>query len=197
MAASARSRRRCRHGTRSTAPGVSRETSTGSAALSLHSAAMDDSAARYDVVVIGGGHAGCEAAAAAARLGARTALLTHRPRDDRRDVVQPGDRRARQGPSGARDRRARRRHGPRDRPRRHPVPHAEPQQGAGGARARARRPTASSTAAAMAAHARRDSTASTIVEGAAEDLLLDADGPGLRASSLGDGRRDPAPAGSC
>jgi tRNA uridine 5-carboxymethylaminomethyl modification enzyme len=32
----------------------------------------------YDVVVIGGGHAGCEAATAAARLGARTALLTHR-----------------------------------------------------------------------------------------------------------------------
>ncbi|MBN9048765.1 MAG: tRNA uridine-5-carboxymethylaminomethyl(34) synthesis enzyme MnmG [Rhizobiales bacterium] len=33
---------------------------------------------QFDVVVIGGGHAGCEAAAAAARMGARTALLTHR-----------------------------------------------------------------------------------------------------------------------
>ncbi len=32
----------------------------------------------FDVIVVGGGHAGCEAAAAAARMGAKTALLTHR-----------------------------------------------------------------------------------------------------------------------
>ena len=30
------------------------------------------------MIVVGGGHAGCEAAAAAARMGARTLLLTHR-----------------------------------------------------------------------------------------------------------------------
>lgn len=32
----------------------------------------------WDVIVVGGGHAGCEAAAAAARMGAKTALVTHR-----------------------------------------------------------------------------------------------------------------------
>jgi tRNA uridine 5-carboxymethylaminomethyl modification enzyme len=32
---------------------------------------------RFDVIVVGGGHAGCEAAAAAARMGAHVALVTH------------------------------------------------------------------------------------------------------------------------
>lgn len=36
------------------------------------------SESRYDVIVVGGGHAGVEAAAAAARCGAKTALITHR-----------------------------------------------------------------------------------------------------------------------
>jgi tRNA uridine 5-carboxymethylaminomethyl modification enzyme len=40
---------------------------------------MFESVDKYDVIVIGGGHAGCEAAAAAARMGACTALVTHKP----------------------------------------------------------------------------------------------------------------------
>src|SRR5712692_2045345 len=34
--------------------------------------------AQYDVIVVGGGHAGCEAAAAAARMGANVGLVPHR-----------------------------------------------------------------------------------------------------------------------
>lgn len=39
---------------------------------------MNSQDKKYDVIVIGGGHAGCEAAAASARMGAQTALVTHK-----------------------------------------------------------------------------------------------------------------------
>lgn len=44
----------------------------------------------YDIIVIGGGHAGCEAGLAAARLGSRTLLLTMGHGQDGFHVVQPG-----------------------------------------------------------------------------------------------------------
>jgi len=58
---------------------LARKLSTSVAAFN-NSGTSDESHSKhnqYDVIVIGGGHAGCEAATAAARIGAKTALLTH------------------------------------------------------------------------------------------------------------------------
>jgi tRNA uridine 5-carboxymethylaminomethyl modification enzyme len=57
---------------------VSRETTFGTGDLAIEVRTMSRGQNSFDVVVIGGGHAGCEAAAASARLGAKTVLLTHR-----------------------------------------------------------------------------------------------------------------------
>src|ERR1700676_3929776 len=58
-----------------TRPRFDRQPGVGYKASVLENFWMD---ARFDVIVVGGGHAGCEAAAAAARMGAQTALITHR-----------------------------------------------------------------------------------------------------------------------
>src|ERR1700761_666285 len=57
---------------------VSRETSFELCHPTIEVAAMTGTPELFDVVVIGGGHAGCEAASASARIGAKTALVTHR-----------------------------------------------------------------------------------------------------------------------
>ena len=86
----------------------------------------------HDVLVIGAGHAGCEAAAAAARRGARVGLADLPRRRCWSDVVQPVDRRRRQGASRPRTRRVRRPDGASRGSRRDPPPNAQPKQGAGG-----------------------------------------------------------------
>ena len=59
----------------------------------------------FDVIVIGGGHAGTEAASAAARMGAKTALITHKIDKIGEMSCKPRNRRAWKGPFSKRNRR--------------------------------------------------------------------------------------------
>ena len=47
-------------------------------AVAPHASKNIEGISSFDVIVVGGGHAGCEAATAAARMGCKTLLLTHR-----------------------------------------------------------------------------------------------------------------------
>ena len=72
---------------------------------------------KYDVIVIGAGHAGCEAAAAAANLGSKTCLITM-------DMNKIGQMSCNPAVGGIAN-------GIGNRPYRHPIPYAEPLERSG------------------------------------------------------------------
>ena len=86
-------------------------------------------AGQFDIAVIGAGHAGIEAALAAARLGLRTPLLHRQPGRGGQHALQPGHWRHGEGPSGPGAGRPGGRDGQSRRPGLHPVPAAQPEQG--------------------------------------------------------------------
>ena len=103
-------------------------------------------AEKYDVIVIGAGHAGCEAAHAAARLGRSVAICMLSAEDRRAHAVQSGDRRHCERSPRRRDRRTWRINGTRDRRDRHPVQSPQSQPRSRRCGRRARRPTRNATA---------------------------------------------------
>ena len=80
----------------------------------------------YDVIVVGAGHAGCEAAAAAANLGSKTLLITMDMNKIAQMSCNPAVGGIAQRTDRTRDRCARRIYGNRDRPDRYPIPYVKP-----------------------------------------------------------------------
>ena len=80
----------------------------------------------YDVIVIGGGHAGCEAAAASANMGAQTCLVTMDMNKIGQMSCNPAVGGHCQRTNRPGNRRFGRLHGYRDRPHRHTIPYAQP-----------------------------------------------------------------------
>jgi tRNA uridine 5-carboxymethylaminomethyl modification enzyme len=127
---------------------------------------------QFDVIVIGGGHAGTEAALAAARMGCATLLLTHSIETLGPDELQSVDRRHRQGHLvkesmrwAVRWRRRPTRRGSSSASSTAPrgLPCAQP----------VLRPTGCFTARRSAAH--RESGESLVVSGACDDLIVEGD----------------------
>ena len=130
------------------------------------------SASDAAVIVVGGGHAGFEAALAAARLGAETLLVTGDPERICTLACNPVDRRQREGPTGARDRRARRRDGARCRRDVAARPLSQRIEGTVGARV-ARAGRQAGLRARRRARCCARSPQLTVVNAMAEDLLVD------------------------
>ena len=86
----------------------------------------------FDVIVIGAGHAGCEAALASSRMGAEDPSSDHESRQGRLHVVQSGGGRPGQGAPRQGGRRPGRADGAHDRRDRHPVPDPQHEKGTGG-----------------------------------------------------------------
>ena len=140
----------------------------------------------FDVIVVGGGHAGCEAAAAAARMGARTALVTIALTPLARCPATP-PLAAWVRAFGPRDRCFGRPYGPGGGPGRDPVPLAQPLEGAGRAWPRTQADRKLYRLAMQ--RAIRETPNLAVIEGGVEDLIVTTPPPSRLGRVVGNPRR--------